>query len=86
MGKTTSAVVTRQRHNRRDQTGRSTLEINKPRDELIEEQKGDDSLKSLYTHIGDGEGGDTPYYYYMKDGVLMRRWEKTPTGSRNGGK
>ena len=59
--------------------GRSTLEIDKPRDELIEEQNGDDSLKSLYIYIGDGEGGDTPhYYYYMKDGVLMRRWEKTP--------
>ena len=77
-GKMTSAVVMRQRHNRREQTGRSTIEINKPRDELIEEQKGNDSLKSLYTHLGDGEGRDTPHYYNMKDGVLMRKWEKTP--------
>lgn len=47
--------------------------------ELIAEQKADTDFELLYARVGANSGEDKPCQYYLKDGMLMRRWKAPRT-------
>ena len=57
--------------------------LGKPRDELIDHQKKDESLKKLYNLIGRSKGNKFSNIYYLEDGILTR-W-RSRKASMDGG-
>ena len=91
-GKSKMAAEPRARYNLRScaQRGKAADEegklphLGKPRDELINHQKRDESLKRLYNLIGRSKGNKFSNIYYLEDGILTRRW-RSRKASMDGG-
>ena len=58
--------------------------LGKPRDELIDHQRKDESLKKLYNLIGRSKGNKFSNIYYLEDGILTRKW-RSRKASMDGG-
>ena len=65
----------RENNGGKEKRGRlATLNLTIPRLQLIKEQQADNELVTLLNRVQTGEGDRFPNQYFLKNGVMMRKW------------